>query len=458
MENKPAFDTFLASKLKQHRVEPSPDAKALFLQRAQREKALRSKRILRNTLFLAAVAACIIGIVWISGLWPSNYAPQTIQPLVVDSSTSPASSAQPSTPSASTQAPQAEPTAKTSANTNSLSDNTDVNSTSKPITQTKSVSVVTKVQSPAVSLENEQQTPQPTTNWSSLLHPMPINKPTAFAISSTSAISTIAPRKNLKVKTFVPDEVVLKDSLKEVKIAPYIIPRSSKQLSVGLQYTPEWMFNTVDQKSKYVHNLGLEASYRIERYSIRTGIGLSIAQGVSEIAYEYHNYLSTYKRLDSIKFTFDAQNHKVNPEYYLSDQDLFDTAKSTNVSYIEKRYTYLQLPLILGYDVIQSKRTTLGLRAGPMLSILIHEKESDDAYNPGKDLVLNVNNLTPDRVKTNWQAVLGLNAGYRFNRMFGFEIEPQFKYYFNSVYEKASTTQKPYSFEVRAALLISLSN
>jgi hypothetical protein len=93
-----------------------------------------------------------------------------------------------------------------------------------------------------------------------------------------------------------------------------------------------------------------------------------------------------------------------------------------------------------------------------MLSILIHEKESDDAYNPGKDLVLNVNNLTPDRVKTNWQAVLGLNAGYRFNRRFGFEIEPQFKYYFNSVYEKASTTQKPYSFEVRAALLISLSN
>jgi hypothetical protein len=191
---------------------------------------------------------------------------------------------------------------------------------------------------------------------------------------------------------------------------------------------------------------------------LRTGVGLSIAQGVSEIAYEYHNYLSTYKRLDSIKFTFDAQNHKVNPEYYLSDQDLFDTAMNTNVSLIEKQYTYLQVPLILGYDIIQSKRASFGLRAGPMLSLLIHEKASDDTYDPGKDLVLSVNNLTPDRVKTNWQAIIGANAGYRLNKRIGFEIEPQFKYYFNSVYEKASTTQKPYSFEVRAALLISLSN
>lgn len=458
MENKPAFDTFLASKLNQHRVEPSPDAKAMFLQRAQSEKALRSNRILRNTLFFAAAAACIIGIAWFSGLWPSNNAPQTIQPVVVNSSTIPASSTQPSTNSATPQVPQDEPTDNTSASANTLSINNDATNTSKPSAQRKSVSILKTAQLPAIGLEKEQQIQRRNSSWSSLLQPMPSNKPTAFAISSSSAIATNASQKGLKVKTFVPSEVVLKDSLKEGKVAPYIIPRSSKQLSVGLQYTPEWMFNTVDQKSKYVHNLGLEASYRIERYSIRTGIGLSIAQGVSEIAYEYHNYLSTYKRLDSIKFTFDAQNHKVNPEYYLSDQDLFDTAKSTNVSYIEKRYTYLQLPLILGYDVIQSKRTTLGLRAGPMLSILIHEKESEDTYDPGKDLVLNVNNLTPDRVKTNWQAVLGINASYRINRRFGFEIEPQFKYYFNSVYEKASTTQKPYALEVRAALLISLSN
>lgn len=458
MENKPAFDTFLASKLNQHRVEPSPDAKALFLQRAQRERALRNNRILRNTLFFAAVAACIVGVLWFSGLWPNTNPTQTIQPVVVDSSTSPASSAQSSTPSVSAQAPQAEPSANASATANGLTDRPEANSIGKPITQTKSVSVRKKTQSPALSLEKEQQMQQRYSNWSSLLQPLPINKPTALGISAPSAIAAMPIRKDLIVKTFVPSEVVLKDSLKEAKIAPYIIPRSSKQLSVGLQYTPEWMFNTVDQKSKYVHNLGLEASYRIERYSIRTGIGLSIAQGVSEIAYEYHNYLSTYKRLDSIKFTFDAQNHKVNPEYYLSDQDLFDTAKSTNVSYIEKQYTYLQLPLILGYDVIQSKRTTLGLRAGPMLSLLIHEKESDDTYEPGKDLVLSVNNLTPDRVKTNWQAVLGINASYRINRRFGFEIEPQFKYYFNSVYEKASTTQKPYAFEVRTAFLISLSN
>jgi hypothetical protein len=91
-----------------------------------------------------------------------------------------------------------------------------------------------------------------------------------------------------------------------------------------------------------------------------------------------------------------------------------------------------------------------------MLSVLISEKASDDSYDPGKDKVLSTNNLTPDRIKTNWQAIIGMNAGYRFSPVITFELEPQFKYYFNSVYEKASTTRKPYSFEVRASLIYNI--
>jgi hypothetical protein len=123
---------------------------------------------------------------------------------------------------------------------------------------------------------------------------------------------------------------------------------------------------------------------------------------------------------------------------------------------MEREYTYLQIPLILGYDFYDKNWFSLGMRFGPVLSLLIKTRELTSAYDAGKDLILTVNNITPDRIHLNWQAMAGINASFHLSRRFIFELEPNLRYYFDSVYEKSGTSDKPWSIGIRASIMVNL--
>jgi hypothetical protein len=118
-----------------------------------------------------------------------------------------------------------------------------------------------------------------------------------------------------------------------------------------------------------------------------------------------------------------------------------------------KRYTYLQVPLILGYDFLRTQHFSIGLRAGPVISFLLKTEQISDNYDPGKDHIIQINQITPDRIQTNWQFIGGINAGFGITRRLWLEIEPDVRYYFNSVYEKPANNTKPWSAGFRVALL-----
>ena len=216
------------------------------------------------------------------------------------------------------------------------------------------------------------------------------------------------------------------------------------------------MFNTLDQSNKLVNNAGLEVTWVKGPYSIRTGVGISIATGVTALGYDYNDFLGMTKKLDSVAFAYDAQGRKIIPSWYYSDKMVYDTALLSLTNEISKRYTYLQFPLILGYDFHQGKKLAFGFRAGPVLQVLIKEKELNNDPGAGDNLVVSINQLTPDRMASHWQALLGLNSSLLLSKRIRLEIEPHLKYYFNSVYEKTATTSKPWSVELRTALIIKL--
>ena len=93
---------------------------------------------------------------------------------------------------------------------------------------------------------------------------------------------------------------------------------------IGAHYSPEWMFNTLEG-DKYVNNFGFEGTFRFGRYSVRTGVGLSITKGTNELAIGYNDFLGTYQDLDSIKFAWDDRHYYLLPTYYTSDQDVWDS-------------------------------------------------------------------------------------------------------------------------------------
>jgi hypothetical protein len=220
----------------------------------------------------------------------------------------------------------------------------------------------------------------------------------------------------------------------------------------GLYYTPEWMFNTLNGE-KFANNTGVEGTFYFDRYSVRTGAGLSITTGSNEMVMQTNPYVGSYNILDSVSFNWDG-NYNLLPTYYTTLKDLYDTAVNYNYYYINKRYTYLQVPLVLGYDFWSNKWLSLGVRAGATMSVLLNSRVLSGTYDPGKDKIISINDVSPDRIRLNWQAVAGISASFKLTRRFRLELEPDIRYYFNSVYESSDISRKPWSIGLRSAFLI----
>jgi hypothetical protein len=222
-------------------------------------------------------------------------------------------------------------------------------------------------------------------------------------------------------------------------------------LVIGVQYSPEWMMNTLEG-TKFVNNAGLEGTFQIGRYSITTGLGISVSKGTNELAVAYNDYLGSYQKLDSMTFEWDERHYYLLPTYFMTEKDVWDSLMKLENAKIVNQYTYLQVPLIFGYDFLVKEKFSMGARIGPILSLLLNTKKISGDYDPGMKQIISINEITPEQVQTNWQVMAGITATYRVNRWLSLEVEPFGKYYFNSVYEPRNSSQKPWSVGIRTAL------
>lgn len=232
-------------------------------------------------------------------------------------------------------------------------------------------------------------------------------------------------------------------------------PNSGRRLQIrgGISYTPEIMFNTIEGL-KFVNTVGVEAILKMGPISLRTGAGLSVSKGTNELSVAYNDWLGSYNRLDSILFTWNDPSKNYIPTVYLSRQEIWDSLMKLEYPRVVKRYFYIQIPLIMGYDFWQKNNVTLGIRGGPILSILLASKELSDAYDPGNKKIVSINGIPPEQVDLNWQVLAGFNTSIRLGSKFNLELEPNIRYYFNSVFEKPSTSWKPWSVGLRLSFLV----
>ena len=281
--------------------------------------------------------------------------------------------------------------------------------------------------------------------------------PEPATIVATQPLSGFATTKDSVKKT----NRETTDTLTTVKLSTSnpkpepVATQKNWNFGIGLYYAPEWMLNTLEGE-KYVNNFGVEGTFHFGRYSIRTGAGLSITKGTNELSVNYNDYLGDYRKLDSIDFNWDPTHTRLLPTYYFSKENVWDSLLKVANTKIIKRYTYLQVPLILGYDFWRNEHFSIGLRVGPILSVILKTEQLSENYDPGKNRIVQINMITPERIQTYWQFMLGVNAAYNISRRFGLELEPGIRYYFNSVYEKSAINKKPWSVGIRAAFIIIL--
>jgi len=283
----------------------------------------------------------------------------------------------------------------------------------------------------------------------------------SFSISTSTISSEVQFVKDSSAKTDLitlsnqeVQESPAKDASEEQKTNKHISSRSPGdwRIDLGAYYSPELMFGTLEGE-KYSNNFGLEGTFHFGNYSIRTGAGLSITKGTNEMLINYKNFKGFYNHLDSVEVIWDATHTHLIPTYYFTKTSTWDSLLRTKSARLIKRYTYLQIPVILGYDFWKNEHFSLGLRFGPIVSFLLKTEITSNNYDPGLDKIIQINYITPDRIQTYWQFIGGINCGYAVSKKFGIEIEPNLRYYFNSVYEQPAIDQKPWSVGLRVALL-----
>ncbi len=291
--------------------------------------------------------------------------------------------------------------------------------------------------------------------------PIPVDPGNALDISKEAGTINITPMKPIW------KEIVLKPS--ETRPDSILLPgRKSKSTppepyrkngawipSIGIYYNPEWMFNTLEG-SKFIHNFGIEGTFRFDRFSVRTGAGLSIGKGTNELIVEYNDFLGAYNKLDSMQLTWNYPEKQFLPKYYMSKQEVWDSLMKFDSNKVVKRFTYLQIPLVMGYDFWQTDLVSMGFRFGPVMSVLIASKQLSAEYDPGNKRIVGINDISPGQVSLNWQAMAGINASIRLSKGMLLEVEPSVKYYFNSVYEKPDDIARPWSIGIRTAFVIKL--
>lgn len=210
------------------------------------------------------------------------------------------------------------------------------------------------------------------------------------------------------------------------------IPVSSF-FSANLDIAPEMALyrsnGSTNQEFNYWVNA--EIAYHFSRFSVHTGLGLGYTydEGIYKMQYRSNDSVSFYKEVIGY-YTDPANPAKI--IYITRNHAIYDSITHMADDRTRNRYTYLQIPLLLGYDVFETRRFCLGIEAGPAFSFLINERKAEPSINiPDGRLILLQDN-TPPRQPTNWQLWVRLSIGYQFTKNWGLVISPYYKYFLTS--------------------------
>jgi len=208
------------------------------------------------------------------------------------------------------------------------------------------------------------------------------------------------------------------------------------------------VYRNADRYSETNYWLNAGVTYHAGRFSVQTGVGLGYV-------FDRGNYRVNYKSKDSIGYFTSIISFIVTPGnivvFTTKDIPVYDSLQHIADDRAISRYTYLQIPLMLGYELVETNHFSLGIKAGPAISFLIGSKEALPFIDYPNARLIRVENNTLSRVKINWEIQVALDLEYRLVKNFSIYAQPYYKHYFKPFATKESTStsaKDPYSFGI----------
>lgn len=195
-------------------------------------------------------------------------------------------------------------------------------------------------------------------------------------------------------------------------------------------------------------------TYHIGKFSLQTGVGLGYV-------FDQAEYRVRYKSKDSIGYFTDIISFIITPGnniiYTTKDVVVYDSIEHLADNRAISRYTYLQIPLLLGYELFESNRWSIGIKAGPIISFLIASKEASPFIDYPNAQLIRVENNSFTRVRMNWELQAALDIEYRLTKVFSIYTDPSYNHYFKPFEKQETATSKakdPYSIGVELGIRV----
>lgn len=197
---------------------------------------------------------------------------------------------------------------------------------------------------------------------------------------------------------------------------------------------------------------GASAGYHTGRYLLQGGVEFSYMNDVGD----YQVDMSTY---DSVGFYYGVGEFIVDPEnpdsviFVIQKITVYDSVQHQAGYQNQCSFTYLQIPLMLGYKAFQKGRFSAYLKAGPSVSVMLTKKIPPFNYSNPEATVHSINNYSMPRLTTSIQALLSLDLRYQITKNLGILVEPTYRYYVRGVYDiNGDNLKKPYSLGIRGGV------
>jgi len=299
-------------------------------------------------------------------------------------------------------------------------------------------------------------------------------------VSSTAKLNESNALPSTESAASQADQVIIYTHIDRLEYCPYTIDISSEQklasselrnsgkpffdlnikdnyvkkaeLMFGAGFTPAVNIYP-DGQNRNDYSLELVAAYEKSRFIIESGIG---ANYTSESA----KYQVNYSSYDSVGYYIGVTSFSIapgNPDSVIFETSLksvYDSIAHYQITENTNKFVYLQIPLRIGYRIIEANRFSIDLKAGVLLSLQVYRDVPEVPYQGSDAEQIEVIRQYPDRLKTTWQYTASLGFNYQINRQTRFSLEPVYRQYINSVYSTGSAypARSPYSFGIRGGI------
>ena len=225
------------------------------------------------------------------------------------------------------------------------------------------------------------------------------------------------------------------------------------RLSFGVFFTPEAIdYGVEGAEPKRSYSFDIHGIWQKSGLLVQSGLGLAFTEDDGGYTLNFEKYLGQYE--DVYDITFDSTENGIIPIYHTQTVEVYDSIAYISVSTTKNRYTYLQIPLLIGYGN-ESRRLSWFIKGGPTASLLVNKKIPDINYPYEHIRILAMDEQMPERIRLHWQMMLSAGLSYRLSNHLSIVFEPVFRYYLKSAYDRANSENKlPYSYGIRTGFLV----